>query len=91
MPRPLIIDSSVAETVLPKEWFVDHGLYESQQSKDGQYYVTADGTEIDNLGARKFTLSMLDWRHVRDMEFQVKDVRKALGWGGTLKHGGERK
>ena len=52
--------------------------------------MTADGTEIHNLGARKLTLSTLDWRHVRDMEFQVTDVHKALGSVSSMVRKGNR-
>ena len=30
MPRPLVIDSGAAETVLPVDWFTGHELKETQ-------------------------------------------------------------
>ena len=39
MPRPLVIDSGVAETVLPVDWFTGHELKETEESRGGQFYV----------------------------------------------------
>ena len=79
MPRPLVIDSGAAETVLPVDWFTEHKLRETQESRGGQFYVCAGGKEIPNYGERTLTLSTLDWSSVRNMTFQVTDVTKALG------------
>ena len=65
MPRPLVIDSAAAETVLPTDWFTGH--------------ERAGGKEIPNCGERTLTLSTLNWSSVRNMTFQVTDVTKALG------------
>ena len=79
MPRPLVIDSGAAETVLPTDWFTGHELKETEESRGGQFYVCAGGKEIPNYGERTLTLSTLDWSSVRNMTFQVTDVTKALG------------
>ena len=79
MPHPLVIDSGAAETVLPVDWFTEHKLRETQESRGGQFYVCAGGKEIPNYGERTLTLSTLDWSSVRNMTFQVTDVTKALG------------
>ena len=79
MPRPLVIDSGAAETVLPTDWFTGHELKETEESRGGQFYVCAGGREIPNYGERTITLSKLDWSSVRNMTFQVTDVTKALG------------
>ena len=79
MPRPLVIDSGAAETVLPTDWFTGHELRETEESRGGQFYVCAGGKEIPNYGERTLTLSTLDWSSVRNMTFQVTDVTKALG------------
>ena len=79
MPRPLVIDSRAAETVLPTDWFTGHELEETEESRGGQFYVCAGGKEIPSYGERTLTLSTLDWSSVRNMTFQVTDVTKALG------------
>ena len=43
MPRPLVIDSGAAETVLPVDWFTGHELKETEESRGGQFYVCAGG------------------------------------------------
>ena len=79
MPRPLVIDSGAAETVMPTDWFTGHELKETEESRGGQFYVCAGGKEIPNYGERTLTLSTLDWSSIRNMTFQVTDVTKALG------------
>ena len=79
MPRPLVIDSGAAETVLPTDWFTGHELKETEESRGGQFYVCAGRREIPNYSERTLTLSTLDWSSVRNMTFQVTDVTKALG------------
>ena len=79
MPRPLVIDSGAAETVMPTDWFTGHELKEAEESRGGQFYVCAGGKEITNYGERTLTLSTLDWSSIRNMTFQVTDVTKALG------------
>ena len=59
MPRPLIIDSGAAETVMPTDWFTGHELKETEESRGGQFYVCAGGKEIPNYGDRTLTLSTL--------------------------------
>ena len=76
MPRPLVIDSGAAETVMPTDWFTRHELKETEESRRGQFYVCAGGREIPNYGERTLTL---DWSSIRNMTFQVTDVTKALG------------
>ena len=49
MPRPLVIDSGAAETVLPDDWFTEYPLIEGEETKKGQFFVCADGTEIENM------------------------------------------
>ena len=65
MPRPLVIDSGAAETVLPTDWFTGHELKETEESRGGQFYVCAGGREIPNYGERTLPLSTLDWSSVR--------------------------
>ena len=89
-PRPLIVDSGAAETVLPRDWFTSHPLMETEASKGGDFFITADGTEIDNLGSRRLTLCTPDWGNMRNMDFQVTDVNKALGSVSKMVRNGNR-
>ena len=59
MPRPLVIDSGAAETVLPTDWFTGHELKETEESRGGQFYVCAGGKEIPNYG--EITLTCQPW------------------------------
>ena len=79
MPRPQVINSVAAETVMPTDWFTGHELKETEESRGGQFFVCAGGKEIPNYGGRTLTLSTLDWSSSRNMTFQVTDVTKALG------------
>ena len=79
MPKPLVIDSGAAETVLPDTWFQNYPIIEGPEMKAEQSYVCADGTEIQNVGERHLVLSSLDWTQTRKMKFQVTQVHKALG------------
>ena len=90
MPRLLIIDSGAAETVMPRDWFRSHPLMATEASRNGEFFITADGTEIENEGARRLTLCTPDWQNVRNMEFQVTDVNKALGSVSKMVRNGNR-
>ena len=90
MPRPLVIDSGAAETVLPTDWFTGHELKETEESRGGQFYVCAGGKEIPNYGERTLTLSTLDWSSVRNMTFQATDVTKALGFVSKIVANGNK-
>jgi hypothetical protein len=79
MPRPLVIDSGAAETVMPENWFPLHDIQESEGSKNGMFYTTADGTPVYNEGEKTLTLSTPDGGQARKMTFQVAKVNKALG------------
>ena len=57
MPRPLVIDSGAAETLMPTDWFTGHEVKETEESRGGQFYVCAGGKEITNYGERTLTLS----------------------------------
>ena len=90
MPRPLVIDSGAAETVIPSEWFPLHDTLESHGSKSGVYYTTADGTPVYNEGEKTLTMSTLDGEHARKMTFQVARVNKALGSVSKIVNNGNR-
>jgi hypothetical protein len=90
MPRPLVIDSGAAETVIPSEWFPLHDIQESQGSKSGVYYTTADGTPVYNEGEKTLMMSTLDGEHTRRMTFQVAGVNKALGSVSKIVANGNR-
>ena len=90
MPRPMIVDSGAADTVLPRTWFTSHPLCPTEASKNGDFFITANGEEIDNEGARRLTLCTPDWGNLRNMEFAVTDVNKALGSVSKMVKNGNR-
>ena len=90
LPRPLVIDSGAAETVMPSDWFPDHATQESPGSKDGVFYTTADGTPIYNEGEKTLTMATLDGDQMRRMTFQLAKVNKALGSVSKIVSNGNR-
>ena len=71
LPRPLVIDSRAAGTVMPSSWFEDHTTEESTGSRDGTFYTTADGSPIYNEGRKTLRLATPDGSHTRLMTFQL--------------------
>ena len=66
MSRPLVVDSGAAETVLPMDWVTEHELVENEESKNGLFYVTADATEINNMGENTLSLATIDSSSVQE-------------------------
>ena len=56
LPYPIIIDSGVSVSTLPKEWCNHVKFWETQESKAGQGFHAANGEEIPNLGRRDVIL-----------------------------------
>ena len=87
--EPLIIDSGAAETVIPMEWAGNYEMKESEGSKAGEFYQTADGTPIYNQG--EMTLMLVNGEgQARMMTFQCADVSKAPGSVSTICSNGNR-
>ena len=78
-PEAMVVDSGAAVTVLPKAWFGDYALMESAGSRAGAHYNAANGEPIWNEGEKNLVLSCPDGSNVRQMNFQICDVNKALG------------
>ena len=78
MPRLLVIDSGAGETVLPKEWCLSHPVADSP-GKGVEYYVAAGGKVVHNEGQKRLLISNLEGEQVRQMTFQVAEVKIALG------------
>ena len=74
----LIIGSGAPETVLPRGWFTDHPFREAEVSRAGEFFVTVDGTEIDNEGARSLRLCLLESQNVLDMDFRVTGAESPM-------------
>ena len=64
---------------MPKSWLPDFPIEESEGSRRGEFYHTADGTRIYNQGQRRVTVATQDGNIERGMTFQIADVDKALG------------
>ena len=48
MPQPLMFDSGAAKTVIRRTWFPNHKTVESEESKRGVFYTTAEGSTVEN-------------------------------------------
>ena len=90
MPCPMVIDSGAAETVLPSSWFRSHKLLETDASRSGVYYTTANGVKVYNEGEKTLTMCHFESSEKRDMKFQVADVKKALGSANNIVRNGNR-
>ena len=90
MKQPLIVDSGAAETVIPASWFPEHPTVESEGSKAGRWYNTADVTPVYNEGEKVLNMTNLDGSVPRRMKCQVCDVGKALASVSKIVHAGNR-
>ena len=90
MPCPMVIDSGAAETVLPSSWFTTHRTTETDASRAGVYYTTANGVKVYNEGDKTLTMCHFEGSEKRDMKFQVADVKKALGSANKIVRNGNR-
>ena len=90
MPCPMVIDSGAAETVLPSSWFKTHKTIETDASRAGVYYTTANGIKVYNEGEKTLTMCHFEGSQKRDMTFQVADVNKALGSANKIVRNGNR-
>ena len=60
MPQPLVVDSGAAETVILRTRFPNHKTVESEGSKRGVFYTTADGSAVENEGEKTLLMSTSD-------------------------------
>ena len=78
LPFPIIIDSGACASVMPTSWCNHVPIYETPQSKAGEYYRAANGNKIFHEGERVVSM-MTQEGSMRDMRFTVCDVSKVLG------------
>ena len=78
LPYPIIVDSGASMSTFPKDWCQHVKLWETQESQSGKGFYVANGQEIPNLGRRAVTL-MTKEGAIRDMNFEVCNVTRALG------------
>ena len=75
----ITVDSGAAESVAPESFAKGFQLMESEGSKAGQIYTTADGTEIPNMGEKKMEMWTKEG-NPGEVTFQIaKGVVKPLG------------
>lgn len=90
-PEPIVIDSGASETVIPQEWFENYPTFETEASRNNEWYTAANGGKIHNLGEKMLTLSTTNGCTKRNMKFQVCDkIGKALGSVSRMVHNGNR-
>ena len=73
----ITLDSGAAANVIPKDMFPDLPLEESEGSRRGQYWISAKGGKIYNLGQKKVEFET-DEGNKYVVVFQVADVTKPL-------------
>ena len=79
MPKPLVVDSGAAETIISRMWFPNHKTAESEGSKRGVFDTTADGSYVEKEEEQTLIMSTADGGQLRKWTFQVANVNKALG------------
>ena len=63
---------------------------ESEGSKRGVFYTTADGSTVENEGEKTLIMSTADGPHLRKVTFQVATVNKAYGSVSKMVRNGNR-
>ena len=80
LPKPIVVDSGAAETVIPEDWLPAHETKASPGSLKNEYYVTADGGKVSNQGPKSVVVSTADGKQCKKITFQVAPgIQKALG------------
>ena len=75
--------------MLPEGWVEHNELKESDGSRRGDWYATASGEPLYNLGEKDLVLSDENGE-MRSMKFQVAKVTKALGSVSQICSNGNR-
>ena len=73
----IYIDSGAVDTVCPKKFAENSALRETEESKNGHYYLAANCTQIPIYG-RKTVKGMADDYSKVQVEMEVADVKKPL-------------
>ena len=73
----ITLDSGASANVIPTDMFPDIPLQESEGSRKGQYWISADGTKIYNEGQKEVRFTTRKGRKMKIM-FQVGKVTKPL-------------
>ena len=79
----ITVDSGASENVLPKDWFPDVPTKPSKGSEEGQYWISAKGGKIYNLGEKEIEFETEEG-HKWKVKWQVADVTKPLLSGYRL-------
>ena len=77
MKMRAVMDSGAADNVLPVDMAVNFPLLETDASRRGQVFATADGGVLPNKGERMVTMTTQDGTRVCG-KYQVAGVTKAL-------------
>ena len=73
----ILIDSGVAENVVPPDLLPDYEVREGEARKNGVKYITAGGNEIPNLGELDLPFRTMEG-HKCGIKFQLADVKRPL-------------
>ena len=89
LPFPIVIDSGACASVLPTDWCNHVNLLKTPQSEAKEFFRAANGKKIYNEGQKLITM-MTKEGAVRDMNFIVCSVTKALGSVSQMCRAGNR-
>ena len=89
IPGGLTVDNGAAKSVIPRDICPNYPSLASRQQREGVYYVTASGEEMENEGEKRLKMNFNDGKQMAHT-FQVTDVNKALGSASRLCEAGNR-
>ena len=69
MPRPLVVDSGAAETVIPRTRFQTTRQQNQKGPQRGVFYTMADGSTVENEGEKTLLMSTSDGAQMRKVTF----------------------
>ena len=78
-----VMDSGAADSVAPCAIAEEVPMLESPGSRNGQQYLTADGTKLPNKGQKSFTAMTSEGRSI-GVTYQMADVSRPLNSVGRI-------
>ena len=79
----MVMDSGAADAVAPDAMAESIPITESPGSRQGQHFMTADGTRIPNKGQKSFTAVSEEGQRL-GLTFQIADVSRPLASVGKM-------
>ena len=89
MPKPLIVDSGAAASVIPIDWFETYFLQETPETRSGCTRTAANEKPIKNYGQRTLKAATPGGEFT-ELAMHVCDVNRALGSVSSICRSGNR-